>query len=244
MYNLDGKVAVVTGSSSGIGRATAIRLAKEGCKVVINYVEDEKGAKETQRLCGKHSIIVKSDVSKVSECKKLVDEAVKKFGAMDILVNNAGVVLPMELKEVTEENYDKIMDTNVKGLFFLSKYASEKMKKGSAIVNISSIRAKKIRKTVTVYSASKAAVVNLTKGLSMELADKGIRVNSVAPGWIDTPMNANLSPEVMKHVIDITPMRRMGKPEEVANAVVFLASDESSYVTGATLFVDGGVTSG
>lgn len=243
MYNLENKIAVVTGSSRGIGRATAVRLSKEGCKVVINYSKDEDGAKETQKMC-KDSIVVKADVSKVSDCKKLVEESVKRFGKIDILVNNAGVVNPKEMEKVSEDDWDEILDTNLKSTFFLSKFAAEHMRRGGSIVNISSIRAVKTRESVIVYSASKAGVSNLTRGLALELVRKGIRVNAVAPGWIDTPMNANLSKEIVDYVKKSTPMGRMGEADEIANAVVFLASDEASYITGTTVFVDGGATIG
>ncbi len=238
---LKGKIAVVTGSSRGIGRAIAAKLAEEGCKVVINYNEDKKGAEETQKIVGKNnSIVVQADVSKSEDCKKLVESAIREFDGISILVNNAGVVLTKTLQETSEKDWDESMNINLKGAFLLSKYASHYMKNGS-IINISSIRAFRSRKTLAAYTASKAGLIGLTKNLAIDLADKGIRVNSIAPGAIETEginkIPKNIREEFKRHAL----LKRLGKPEEIANVAAFLASDGASYITGATIIVDGGV---
>lgn len=242
MKGLNGKVAVVTGSSRGIGRAIAVRLAEEGCKVVINYSKDLDGAKETQKLVGEDSMIVKADVSKASDCKKLIEEAIKKFGRIDILVNNAGIFDRKSVNEVNEEDWEKIISINSKSVLFCSKYATPHMKSG-AIVNISSYGAFRSRPNRTIYAASKSAVIGLTQALAMELAPK-IRVNAVAPGVTKTDIIKHIlsSPEESKRRITKIPLNRLGEPEDVANAVAFLVSDEASYITGATILVDGGIS--
>ena len=242
MKGLNGKIAVVTGSSRGIGRAIAVRLAEEGCKIVINYSKDLDGAKETQKLVGDNSIIVKADVSKASECKKLIDGAVKKFGKVDILVNNAGVFDMKPLEEISEADWEKVVGTNSKSVLFCSKYAAEHMKNGS-IVNIASYVAFRSRPMRSIYASSKSAVVGLTHSLAMELAPS-IRVNAVAPGIIETGLSRHIvsNPEELKKRLSKIPLNRLGKPEDVACAVAFLASDGSSYVTGITLIVDGGMS--
>jgi len=242
MRGLGDKVAVVTGSSRGIGRAIAVRLAKEGCKVVINYSEDLDGAKETQKLCGKDSLIVKADVSKVSDCKKLIDSAVKKFGRIDILVNNAGIFDRKSLDEVNEDDWEKVISINTKSALFCSKYATAYMKSG-VIVNISSYGAFRSRPNRTIYSTSKAAIIGLTQALAMELAPR-IRVNAVAPGVIKTGIIKHIasSPEELKRRMTKIPLNRLGEPEDVANVVAFLVSDEASYITGSTILVDGGIS--
>ncbi|MBI2084611.1 MAG: 3-oxoacyl-ACP reductase FabG [Candidatus Aenigmarchaeota archaeon] len=233
------KVAIVTGSSRGIGRAIAVRLAKEGCKVVINYHEDLKAAEETKELCGKDSFAIKADVSKVSECKDLVDETIKKFGKVDILVNNAGIVIRKQLQDFTEKDWDITIDTNLKGPFFLIQYASKHMQNGS-IINISAARIVKHRATTATYAASKAGLASLTQGLALELADKKIRINAVAPGPTRSGQYETLPEALVKQVVEAVPLKRLGEPEEIANVVAFLASDEASFVNGSVILVDGG----
>ena len=242
MLGLKDKVAVVTGSSRGIGKAIAVRLAKEGCKVVINYSKDLDGAKETQKIVGNNSLIVKADVSKVDDCKKLIQAAVKNFGKIDILVNNAGLFEMKSLEEINEDDWERTVDTNTKSVLFCSKYASKYMKNGT-IVNISSVVALRSRPNRTIYAASKSAVIGLTQALAMELAPR-IRVNAVAPGLIATDLAKHVlsSPEELKKRLSRIPIGRLGKPEDIANLVTFLVSDEASYIIGATIVADGGVS--
>lgn len=242
MKGLEGKVAVVTGSSRGIGRAIAVRLAGEGCKVVINYSKDLDGAKVTQKLIGRDSVIVQADVSKVEDCKKLIQESVKKFGKIDILVNNAGIFNVKSIDKVDESDWEDVINTNSKSALFCSKYAAPYMKNG-AIVNISSIVAYRSRPNRTIYAASKSAIVGLTQSLAMELAPR-IRVNAVAPGLIATDLTKRIlsSSKEYKRRISTIPLNRIGEPEDVANAVVFLSSAEAAYVTGTIVHIDGGAS--
>lgn len=242
MQGLQDKVAVVTGSSRGIGRAIVVRLAKEGCKVVINYSKDLEGAKQTQKLCGKDSIIIKADVSKNEDCKNLIETTLKNFNRIDILVNNAGLFELKSLEEINEADWEKTLDTNAKSVLLCSKYASKYMKNG-VIVNISSSNAFRSRPRRAVYAASKAAIIGLTHALAMELSPK-IRVNSVAPGVVEAGSAKHIlsSPEELKRRLETIPMKRLGKPEDIANIVAFLVSDEANYITGATIVVDGGVS--
>lgn len=239
---LQDKVAIVTGASRGIGRAITQRLAREGCKVVINYSKDESGAKKTQRLVGKvETLLVQADITKVAECKKLVEQTLEKFGKIDILINNAGILIPKHLDETTEEDWDSTLNINLKAAFFLSKYASKHMKGGS-IVSISSIRALQSARNRVAYSASKAGIGGLTKSLAIDLAEKGIRVNAIAPHTTDTDILKTVPKEVVDSFKEATLLKRLAKPEDIANAVAFLVSDEASFIDGQTIFVDGGAT--
>ena len=242
MRGLQDKVAIITGSSRGIGRAIAVRLAKEGCKVVINYSKDLDGAKETQKLVVKDSLIVKADVSKISECKKLIEATVKKIGKIDILVNNAGIFDSKSLDELDESDWENVISVNSKSALFCSKYAVSYMENG-VIVNLASIVAYRSRPNRTIYASSKSAIVGLTQSLAMELAPR-IRVNAVAPGLIATDLAKHVlsSPEELKRRLQSIPLYRLGKPEDVANLVAFLVSDEASYITGTTILVDGGLS--
>ncbi|MBI2545081.1 MAG: glucose 1-dehydrogenase [Candidatus Aenigmarchaeota archaeon] len=236
---LNDKVAIVTGSSRGIGRATAVKLSKEGYRVVINYNEDLDGANKTKQLCEKDSLIIKADVSKIAECKKLVDETLKKFGRIDVLVNNAGVANKLLVEDVTEKDWNYIIETNLKAVFFLSQLVSKNMKSGS-IVNISSIRAFDGRPGRSVYDISKAGIVRLTKDFALELGGRKIRVNSIAPGYVETDINKSMTKEIREQMTQQIPMKRFGEPEEIANVIAFLVSDEASYINGEVIVVDGG----
>lgn len=240
------KTALVTGSSRGIGRATAIRLAKEGANVIINYVESkdeaEKVVQEIKKL-GSDSISIKCDISKETEVKKMVEQIIKKFGKIDILVNNAGIVFDVPFSERTVEQWEKTLGVNLIGTFLVSKYTSEHMKKKKqgVIVNISSNNGLVAPSPSSVdYDASKAGVISLTKNLAEELAPYNIRVNSIAPGWVDTEMNKDLPEEYIQQEANKAFMKRFARPEEIASVVSFLASDDASFMTGSIVMVDGG----
>lgn len=243
---LQGKIALVTGSSRGIGRATAIRLAKEGCDVAVNYIKDEKNAqtvvKEITKL-GRKAIAIKADVGNEEQIKHMIKELIRSFGKIDILVNNAGIVWDIPLWEKTSEQIQRTIDVNFKGVFFCTKYAALEMKKtkSGSIINISSTNAiDTLSPDSTDYDATKAAVVSMTKNFAEELAPYNIRVNCIAPGWVDTDINKELPKEYLKEEAEHILLRRFGKPEEIASAVAFLASDDASFITRTVLVVDGG----
>ncbi|NNV07211.1 SDR family NAD(P)-dependent oxidoreductase [Geobacillus sp. C56-T2] len=244
---LDGKVAIVTGGASGIGRATAIRFADEGAKVAVSDI-DETGGEETVRLIrerGGEAIFVKADVACANEVHDLVQATIASFGGLHILFNNAGIGhSEVRSTELSEEEWDRVIDVNLKGVFLGIKYAVPVMKQcgGGAIVNTSSLLGIKGKKYESAYNASKAGVILLTKNAALEYGKFNIRVNAVAPGVIDTNIITPWKQDARKWPIisKANALGRIGTPEEVANAVLFLASDEASFITGATLSVDGG----
>lgn len=244
---LNGKTAVVTGGASGIGRATAIRFAAEGAKVVVSDL-DAAGGEKTVRLIrerGGEAIFVKTDVSHSKEVSDLVQTTVNAFGGLHILFNNAGIGhSEVRSTDLSEEEWDRVIDVNLKGVFLGIKYAVPAMKAsgGGAIVNTSSLLGMKGKKYESAYNASKAGVILLTKNAALEYGKFNIRVNAVAPGVIDTKIITPWKQDARKWPIisKANALGRIGTPEEVANAVLFLASDEASFITGATLSVDGG----
>lgn len=244
---LSGKVAIVTGSSRGIGKAIALRFAKEGAFVVINSrkMESAKAVAEEFKNLGYNTVPIACDVSKSEEVKAMVDETVKKFGRIDILVNNAGVVDFVSFLDLTEEQWDRLMDIDLKGVYLCSQAVAKQMVKqgtGGKIINIASIAGFICFPELVHYCAAKAGVIQLTKGMSVDLAKHKINVNCIGPGVIETDMTKDLlqTPEGREWLLTRIPWGRFGKPKDVAGAALFLASGEADYITGTTLFVDGG----
>jgi NAD(P)-dependent dehydrogenase (short-subunit alcohol dehydrogenase family) len=236
---------VITGGDSGIGRAVAIAFAREGANVVISYLNEDEDAKDTAswvERAGAKSVLIPGDISEEQQCKKIIDETVSKFGRIDILVNNAAYQMTYkDLQEISSEEWDKTFRTNIYAMFYLTKAPVPHMKQGSAIVNTTSINADTPKPTLLPYATTKGAIQNFTAGLAQLLAEKGIRVNCVAPGPIWTPLiPSTMPPEEVKTFGQSVPMKRPGQPAELAPVYVLLASDEASYVSGATVAVTGG----
>jgi Dehydrogenases with different specificities (related to short-chain alcohol dehydrogenases) len=240
---LKDKVAIVTGAAKGIGRGIALALAKEGALVVVSDLNDAECldvVAEIEKL-GSEGIAVKCDVSQKADVDELISAAMTKWGRLDILANNAGIYPFKPFEEITEEGWDKVINVNLKSVFLTSQAAVKVMKPGSKIVNISSIAAFVGFAGLTHYCATKGGLNGLIRALALELAPKKINVNNVAPGAIETPGATGAQTEEMKKATIATiPAGRMGQPEDIANAVVFLASDRADYITGQTLVVDGG----
>jgi NAD(P)-dependent dehydrogenase (short-subunit alcohol dehydrogenase family) len=242
---LRGKVAIITGGDSGIGRATAIAFAKEGADIVIAYLEEDEDAKEAKDLVEKHGqkcLLVRGDVGSEAHCQALVKQTIQELGRVDIVVNNAGEQHPQnDLEGITEEQLESTFRTNIFSMFFLSKAALPHLKEGSSILNTASVTAYRGHPELLDYASTKGAIVSFTRSLAMNLADKQIRVNAVAPGPIWTPLIPSTFPkEKVQTFGKDTPMKRAGQPYEVAMAFVFLASEDASYMTGQTLHVNGG----
>ena len=244
---LKGKVVIITGAGSGIGRATAQLFAREGARVVVADLEEEAG-RETQRVItagGGEAIAVKTDVSRADQVEILVQKTVAEFGTLDILHNNAGVSGGKNfVAETTEKYWDLVISVNLKGVFLCSKYAIREMLKkgGGVIINTASTFGLVGLPGNAAYSASKGGVIQLTKSMALEYAPNHIRVNCVCAGWVDTPFNQDLDDKITRWALKETPLGRWCQPEEVARAVLYLASEESSFVTGTTLTIDGGWT--
>lgn len=243
---MKGRVAIVTGGSRGIGRAVAIALSEAGANLVINYAGNQKGAEETQRLCqarGAQVVLVQGNVASGEDCQAIVDAAVSHFGAVDILVNNAGITRDGLILRMTEQNFDQVVDTNLRGTFLMMKAVSRIMMKQryGRIVNMASVVGLMGNPGQVNYAASKAGVIGMTKSMSREMASRGITVNAVAPGFIQTDMTKSMTEAAVKAAAESIPVGRMGQPEDVAEAVKFLASESAGYITGQVLAVDGGM---
>jgi NAD(P)-dependent dehydrogenase (short-subunit alcohol dehydrogenase family) len=242
---LSGKVAVVTGAASGIGRRTAVRFAEEGADVAIADV-NEAGLQETAQLvrqAGRDVIVAVTDVRERTQVEQLVARAVAELGGLDIMVANAGVGSGGPFLESTDEQYDRILDTNLRGVYLCGQAAARAMVArgaGGSIINIASTYAEVTAPRSSIYSASKGGVRMLTKGMAVELGPHGIRVNCVGPGWIRTGMNPLTDQARVARILEGVPLGRIGTPRDIAGAVLFLASDDAAYVTGVILFVDGG----
>lgn len=243
---LNDSVAIVTGGARGIGRAIALELARAGAKVVVNYAGRADKAEETVQLireAGSEGIAVQADVSQAADVERLVKTAAGAFGKVDILVNNAGITRDNLILRMKEADWDAVLDTNLKGMFLCTKAVSKGMLKqrSGAIVNISSVVGVSGNAGQANYAAAKAGVLGFTKSIAKELAPRGIRVNAVAPGYILTDMTGTLAEEVKNEILGEIPLSRIGDPEEVAQAVLFLVSPAAAYITGQTLCVDGGM---
>ena len=243
---LDGKTALVTGASRGIGRAVALRLAEEGARVAINYAGNVKAAEEVKaaiEAAGGTAMLCRADIADSAAVEAMVDSVVKAFGAIDILVNNAGITRDTLLMRMKDEDFEKVLDTNLKGVFYCTKAVSKLMmkKRAGRIVNMASVVGLVGNAGQTNYAAAKAGVIGFSKSAAKELASRGITVNVVAPGFIGTDMTAGLPESVKEKMLTDIPLGRMGEAEDVANAVLFLASDQASYITGQVVNVDGGM---
>jgi glucose 1-dehydrogenase len=264
---LEGKVALVTGSSQGIGQSIVLRLAELGADVVINYRSHPEGAEETLakvQAAGKRCYIaqcpdspdkqqaiaqghtIQADLGSVTEVRQLIAESIAHFGKLDILVNNAGIEKHAPFWEVTEDDYDSVLNVNLKGVFFATQVFVQHLintKRTGKIINISSVHEDLPFPNFAAYCVSKGGMKMLTRNLAVELGALGITINNVAPGAIETPINTQLlnNPEKLEALLNNIPLRRLGKPQDVASLVAFLASDDAEYITGSTFFVDGGL---
>ncbi|NJR51820.1 MAG: glucose 1-dehydrogenase [Leptolyngbyaceae cyanobacterium CSU_1_3] len=258
MKGLAGKNALITGASSGIGQAIAIRLAQEGCNIAINYRKSAEEAEDTEEIalqkacgqvdeCGVKSLLIQGDVSKEEDIINLVNTTIDTFGSLDILINNAGVQTECPSHEIATEEFDRVLSINLRGAFLCARETIKHLvsrNQPGTIINISSVHEIIPRPLYLSYSISKGGMENMTKTLALEYANRGIRVNAIAPGATVTPINEEWVEDPQKKAVveSHIPMARAGTAEEMAAAVAFLASEEAAYITGQTLFVDGGLT--
>jgi len=242
---LQDKATVITGGDSGIGRAVALAFAREGADVLVSYLDEHDDAKETARLveeAGRRAILVPGDIADRAHCRAIIDKAVAEFGRIDVLVNNAAFQMSHDsLDEIPDDEWDYTFKVNITAMFHLCKAAVKHMAPGSSIINTTSINSDNPKPTLLAYAATKGAIANFSAGLAQLLAEKGIRVNSVAPGPIWTPLiPATMPPDEVEHFGSQVPMKRAGQPKEVAPVFVMLASSEASYISGARIAVTGG----
>ena len=240
------KVVLVTGGSRGIGKEVAKKFAKEGYNVVTNYVSDKtdkEGLKKEFENNNVKALVLKADVSKTEDVENLVKQAIDTFGKIDVLVNNAGITRDNLLMRMPEEDFDKVIETNLKGTFLVTKAVTKYMmkKRQGSIINLSSVVGVAGNAGQSNYSASKAGIIGFTKSVAKELASRNIRANAVAPGFIETDMTDVLKEDVKEHIYNQIPLKRMGTAKEVAELIYFLGSDNSSYITGQVINIDGGM---
>ncbi len=243
---LEGKKALVTGASRGIGRAIALALAAEGADVAVNYAGSEAAAKEVAaeiEALGRKAVVIQADISSNAAAAAMIDQAVKEFGRLDILVNNAGITRDGLLMRMKEADWDAVLTTNLKGVFNCTKAVVKYMmkQKSGSIVSISSVVGLTGNAGQANYAAAKAGVIGFTKAVAKEVAARGSNVNAVAPGFIKTDMTAALPDKVVEGMLANIPLNKLGEPSDIARAVVFLVSDDAKYITGQTLHVDGGM---
>ena len=243
---LEGKIALVTGAGRGIGKAIALELAENGAMVIVNYNGSQQAAQETVdtiKAAGGSAKAVQCNVSDFAASAEMIGELIKEYGRVDILVNNAGVTRDGLIMRMSEEDYDKVLDTNLKGAFntirHLSKYFIKQ--RSGKIINIASVSGVMGNAGQANYSASKAGLIGLTKSVARELATRGINVNAVAPGFVDTDMTQAMTESAKEQIVDMIPLGHMGKTEDIAKTVLFLASSDADYITGQVLCVDGGM---
>lgn len=245
---VEGKVSIVTGAATGIGRSVAYTLASNGSDVVINYfaASQEEECKtlitEIEKL-GRKAIMIMGDVSKYDDCEKIVETTINNFGKVDVLVNNAGITNDKLVRKMSTEDFKNVLDINLTGTFNMIKVVYPLMAKARAgsIINMSSVIGKIGNAGQVSYAASKAGVLGVTKSIAKELGGRGVRCNAICPGFIETKMTEVLTDEVRNSILSVVPMKKYGNVEDVANAVVFLASDYSQYITGQSINVDGGM---
>lgn len=244
--SFEGKTVVITGAARGIGRAIAYEFAKNKANIVINYHGNEAGALETKKTCeelGANAIICKADVAKDEDCKCLIDTAMESYGRVDVLVNNAGITKDKLMMAMKEEDFDQVINANLKGTFLCTKYATKIMMKQryGRVINLSSVVGLRGNAGQVNYSASKAGIIGLTKSAAKELATRNITVNAIAPGMIETDMTNVLPDKIKDAMLSQIPVARVGTGEDIANAVLFFADEKASYVTGQVICVDGGM---
>lgn len=250
MERFKGRIALVTGSNQGIGAACALKLAEQGADVILHGIEHNESADEMLdkiRKLGRRTTFLVADLSKASNAISLVEQAIAAYGTLDILVNNAGMEKRADFTDITEEDYDQVMNVNLKSVFFgIQAFVKYRQSIGGlgVIINMSSVHEEIVFPHFAAYCVSKGGLKMLTRNLATELAPYQIRVNNVAPGAISTPINKSLldNKEQLDQVLQNIPLKKLGQPEDVANVVAFLASDEASYVTGSTYIIDGGLT--
>ena len=246
---LEGKVALVTGSSQGIGQAIAVRLAEEGADIVIDYRSHVEGAEETLskvKAAGRRGYIVSADLGVVSEVRRLIAEGIQQFGKLDILINNAGIEKNASFWDVTEADYDSVVNVNLKGVFFATQAVVQHLmetQRPGKIINISSVHEELPFPHFTAYCASKGGLKMMMRNLAIELGSLGITINNVAPGAIETPINTKLlnDPQKLSSLLNNIPLGRLGNSKDVASVVAFLASSDADYITGTTVVADGGL---
>lgn len=241
------KTALVTGAGRGIGRAIAIALAENGMNVVVNYNGSADKAEETSEIIrgmGVKAVAYKCNVADFEECKKMIDDVIAEFGRIDVLVNNAGITRDNLLMKMSEDDFDSVIGINLKGAFNTTKHVSKYLLKQKAgkIINISSVSGILGNPGQANYSASKAGVIGLTKSTARELASRGITCNAIAPGFIETDMTSAMNEQVIEKSVEMIPLKRIGKAEEIAHMAAFLASEKADYITGQVFAVDGGMT--